>query len=56
LKKHQSLDVVLLDLSNEEVKEDHQTGELLALLRVPNEKISRKKRPTVFIKGDCRIS
>jgi len=48
--------VVLLDFSDSTVKGDKATEEFLAMIKVSSEKVSRKKRPTVFLKGDNRVA
>ena len=48
--------MVLLDFSDSTVKVDKATEEFLAMIKVSSEKVSRKKRPTVFLKGDNRVA
>ena len=48
--------MVLLDFSDSKVKGDKATEEFLAMIKVSSEKVSRKKRPTIFLKGDNRVS
>jgi hypothetical protein len=50
------LEYVLIDLSNPEEASDAMTQEFLAMVRYPQGKISQKKRPTVFVRADKRIS
>lgn len=50
------MDVVLLDLADVEVRNDPATEEFLAMIKVSKAKVSRKKRPTVFLKGDKRVA
>ena len=56
LKKNPNLAVVLLDFADSTVKRDKATEEFFAMIKVSSEKVSRKKRPTFFLKGDNRVS
>jgi hypothetical protein len=47
---------VLVDFADPEVRSDPATEEFLAIVSYPKGKISNKKRPTLFIRGDCRVS
>ena len=48
--------VVLLDFADSAVKGDKATEDFLAMIKVSSEKVSRKKRPTLFLKGDNRVA
>ena len=46
----------MIDLAKPEQADDPMTREFLAMTHYKREKISSKKRPTVFFRGDDRIS
>ena len=48
--------VVLLDFADSAVKGDKATEDFWAMIKVSSEKVSRKKRPTIFLKGDNRVA
>jgi hypothetical protein len=48
--------VVVLDFAHSAVKGDKATEDFLTMIKVSSEKVSRKKRPTVFLKGDNRVA
>ena len=48
--------MVLLDFADSAVKGDKATEDFLGIVKVSSEKVSRKKRPTVFLKGDNRVA
>ena len=54
--KYEDLDFVLIDLSNPEPENEQLIDDFLALVTYPKDKITKKKRPTLFIRADNRIS
>ena len=56
MKKHPGLDVVLVDFANPQVQQDSATDEFLAIVQYPKLKVSQKKKPTVFLRGDLRVT
>lgn len=56
MRRYPDLDFVMIDLAKPEQADDPMTVEFLAMTNYKREKISSKKRPTVFFRGDDRIS
>jgi hypothetical protein len=54
LKKYPNIDIVHVNVSDN--KNNQQINGFLELVQYPKEKVSSKKRPTVFIRADDRIS
>lgn len=46
----------MLDFADPQAKNDLATDDLLAMTKCQKSKISRKKRPTVYLRGDNRIA
>jgi hypothetical protein len=45
-----------LDFADPNVKQDLATDEFLSIVQYPKSKVSLKKKPTLFLRGDCRVS
>lgn len=56
LKKYPQLDIVHIDISSDQYKENSLNKELLNLVEYPEDKIGKKQKPTVFIKADDRLT
>ena len=50
------MDFVLIDLAKPDQANDALTVEFLNMTHYKSDKISQKKRPTIFMRGDNRIS
>lgn len=56
VQKYPNLDYVLIDLSNEAEAGDIGTEAFMELMKVTRESVTLKKRPSVFLRADTRIT